>query len=340
MLPCLNRSEPFPGFWTKSSILPAARKLSSDAVTLCLPLLQTKPCLPAFFPSPRKAALSHLQLPAKGSCIHRPTMVPRVRPAAGAVAGPGVTIRNSTDGPLPSWSFQSKERRCHRSQCTSTGAHGGPGAPGGRRWGEGPPHLQSHRPPSLSSPKCISERPMSSRVSRLTSDNPMVGGRAPKCTCVDCTSPGGQWGPSSCPLALLLQPISEKAWAICDSCQPGRISSGIHLRAPQTPLVPETLPLKTPPGLPTVQVLPGPHGSTPSPFAVLSPDAETRWGRGTGLLSVGLMATHSRRPHCRPLALLWDPVQAAPVRPQSSSVPVSAFPISPTPLSLRPTPLL
>ena len=218
-----------------------------------------------------------------------------------------------------------------------TEAQGHRGAGGG---GEGPPHLQSHRPPSLSSPKCISERPTSSRVSRLTSDNPMVGGRAPKCTCVDCTSPGGQWGPSSCPLALLLQPISEKAWAICDSCQPGRISSGIHLRAPQTPLVPETLPLKTPPGLPTVQVLPGPHGSTPSPFAVLSPDSETRWGRGTGLLSVGLMATHSRRPHCRPLALLWDPVQAAPVRPQSSSVPVSAFPISPTPLSLRPTPLL
>ena len=150
----------------------------------------------------------------------------------------------------------------------------------------------------------------------------------------------GNGAPAHAPLALLLQPISEKAWAICDSCQPGRISSGIHLRAPQTPLVPETLPLKTPPGLPTVQVLPGPHGSTPSPFAVLSPDSETRWGRGTGLLSVGLMATHSRRPHCRPLALLWDPVQAAPVRPQSSSVPVSAFPISPTPLSLRPTPLL
>lgn len=267
MLPCLNRSEPFPGLWTKSSILPAARKLSSDAVTLCLPLLQTKPCLLAFSPSPRKAALSHLQLPAKGSFIHRPTMVPRAPPAAGAVAGPGVTIRNSTDGPLPSWSFQSKERRCHRSQCTSTCARGGPGVPVGQRRWEGAPHLQSHRPPSLSSPKCISERPTSSQVSKLTSDNPMVGGRAPKCTCVDCTSSGGQWGPSSCPLALLLQPVSEKACAICDSCQPDRISSGIHLRAPQAPLVPETLPLKTPPGLPTVQVLPGPHENTPCPHS-------------------------------------------------------------------------
>ena len=35
MLPCLNRSEPFPGLWTKSSILPAARKLSPDTVPLC-----------------------------------------------------------------------------------------------------------------------------------------------------------------------------------------------------------------------------------------------------------------------------------------------------------------
>lgn len=42
------------------------------------------------------------------------------------MTGPGVTARNSTDGPLPFWSFQSKERRCHGSQSTSTGTHGGP----------------------------------------------------------------------------------------------------------------------------------------------------------------------------------------------------------------------
>lgn len=195
---------------------------------------------------------------------------------------------------------------------------------------EGAPHLQSHRPPSLSSPKCISERPMSSRVSKLTSDNPMVGGRARNTHALTARPQVGNGAPAHAPWLCSYNQSPRKPVQFV-SGQPGRISSGTHLRAPQTPLVPEILPLKTPPGLPTVQVLPSPHGNTPSPFAVLSPDAETRWGRGTGLLSVVLMTTHIRRPHCRPLALLWEPVQAAPVRPQSSSVPVSAFPISPTP---------
>ena len=89
------------------------------------PLLQTKPCLRPLHvlsspPAPslalHRAALSHCQLPAKGSFIHHPTMVPRGPPAAGTVAGLGVTVRNSIDGPLPFWSFQCKERRCHRNR--------------------------------------------------------------------------------------------------------------------------------------------------------------------------------------------------------------------------------
>ena len=54
-----------------------------------------------------------------------------------------------------------------------------PRGTGGPEAGGGGATPASHRPPSLSSPKCISERPTSSRVSKLTSDNPMVGGRAP-----------------------------------------------------------------------------------------------------------------------------------------------------------------
>ena len=250
MLPCLNRSEPFPGLWTKSSILPGARKLSSDTAGLCLPLLQTEPCLwplhvlsspPAPSLALHGASLSHLQLPAKGSFIHRPTPSP---PAAGAVTGPGVTARNSTDGPLPFWSFQSKERRCHGSQSTSTGTHGGPRGTEGPVEGRGRHTCQATDHPHCPHQRAfrvmlvISERPTSSRVSKLTSNNPMVGGRASKRTCIGCTSPGRQWGPSSRPLAFLLQPVSEKACVVCDSGRPRRISPGTPGRAPSSPLSP------------------------------------------------------------------------------------------------------
>ena len=160
------------------------------------PLLQTKPCLRPLHvrsspPAPslalHRAALSQCQLPAKGSFIHHPTMVPRGPPAAGAVAGLGVTVR-TTDGPLPFWSFQYKERRCHRSQCTSTGTQGGPRGTEGPAGGRG-----CHPCKATDHPHCphqsafrlllfISERPTSSQVSKLTSNNPMLGGRAPKRT--------------------------------------------------------------------------------------------------------------------------------------------------------------
>lgn len=47
-----------------------------------------------------------------------------------------------------------------------------------------------------------------------------------------------------------------------------------------------------------------------------------------------LMTTRIKQPHCGPQALLWEPVQKRPGQTTSSSVPVSALPISPTSLNL------
>ena len=146
-------------------------------------------------------------------------------------------------------------------------------------------------------------------------------------------------GPQLMPqLSSYNQSPRKPAWLVTAA---GHIGSHLALLAgpPQAPLVPETLPLKTPPGLPTVQVPPGPQETPPVPISRPQPRCKDPLGWGSGLLSTLLTTTRIRQSPCRPLC---SPLRAHPGGPgqtTGSSVPVSAFPISPTSLSLGPPPI-
>ena len=117
---------------------------------------------------------------------------PEPPPAAGAAAVPGATVRNLTDGPLPSGAWGPREP-AHRRVCTRR-------AQRGQQGGATPGKATD---PTPSSPKWTSTTaatPLNSAVS-----SPMARGGAMKrlCTQVGCTAHS--------PLALLLHPASDKA---------------------------------------------------------------------------------------------------------------------------------
>lgn len=250
-LPCLNRSEPFPGLWTKSSILPTARKLSPDTVPLCPLCCRPSPasglctCCP-----PRQHLLSlSTGLPShiassllRGHSFTIQPWSPEVPLLQalwldwGSQSGPqmGLCPSGASSPRREDATGASAQARVHRE---------GPGAPRGQRWGGG-------ATPAKPQTTLTVLTKVHFNCCFLSQSDPRAARSPNSPVTTQCLGAGprnahalaehlqvGSGAPAHAP-TFLLQPVSEKACVACDSGRARRVSPGTPGRAPPSPLSP------------------------------------------------------------------------------------------------------
>lgn len=158
------------------------------------------------------------------------------------MTGPGSQPRNSTGGPLPFWSFQSKEKMSREPEHKHGHTRGSPGAPrasGGRERHTCQATDHPHCLIAFSDAHFISERPTSSWVPKLTSNNPVVGGRGLEMHALAAHPQVGSGAPAHAPwLFSYSQSPRKPAWFATVVGHVEGISPGTPGRAPSSPLSP------------------------------------------------------------------------------------------------------